>query len=151
MALEQRRDKNPLLCVCHTLNRCSRSCTRAAPHRALKQDRALVWHMCNKMWKQRKFGNREYRRGMVRKLPVSVGQKLTTGGRGSHLKKCCECQQPSQLSAPEIVEIGLQWEKVGLCWELNHHSQPVWGWEQPCRLWVSRDWHRELCPPPQRA
>lgn len=28
-----------------------------------KQDRALVLQMCNKMWKQRGFGNRWYRHG----------------------------------------------------------------------------------------
>lgn len=108
------------------------------PHRALKQDRALVWHMCNKMWKQRRFGSRENRSGMLRKLPERMGQKLATGGRGSHLKKCSKCKQSSQLSAPEIIEIGLQWEKVGLYWELNHHSQPVWEWKQPSRRCVNR-------------
>lgn len=64
--------------------------------RALKQDRALVWHMCNKTWKQRKFGNREHRRGKVRKLPVSVGQELTTGGWVS-----LEMQRvPAAITAP---------------------------------------------------
>lgn len=42
------------------------------PHRALKQDR----HMCNKMWKQRKFGNRGYRRGMARKASQESGTEV---------------------------------------------------------------------------
>lgn len=108
------------------------------PHGALKQDRAVLWHMCNKMWKQRKFGNSRYWRGMVRKLPVSVMQKLTTGGDWSHLKRCSECKQPSQLPALEIVEIGLQWETVGLYWDPKHHFQPAGGWKQPSRHWVDR-------------
>lgn len=62
-----------------------------------------------------------------RKFLVRVGKKLTRGGHQSHLKKCSECNWSSQLSAPEIFGIGLQWEKVGLYWELNHNFHPISG------------------------
>lgn len=91
-----------------------------------------------------------------RKSVVSVG-KLITGGRGSRLKEGDECKWSSRLSAPEIFGIGLQWEKVGLCWERNHHFHPISdsafcgdGNNLPDISWTGAR-HRELWPTLQTA
>lgn len=41
---------------------------------------------------------------------------------------------PSTWSCWNQLGVG----KIGLCWELNQHFQPVWGWEQPFSPWVNR-------------
>ena len=78
-------DTSSWLRVCRSLaplSRCTRFCSRGrrwSSHGALKQGRALVLQLCNKMWKQR-FGNRGYRRGTEEKVSSESGEEVDNRG-----------------------------------------------------------------------
>lgn len=51
-----------------------------APGPVSEQDRALVWHICSKMWEQRRFGNRGCRRGTEEKVFRESGEEVDNRG-----------------------------------------------------------------------